>query len=373
MENAQSDSNETNVESGEKDWISRSEEWIKNHLWLLSLIASCLILLCLCGPFVHTRPVSYDTATDAFQRALQDKTRVDVWVNGLFSPAFGWPFLVIFLFIIAGIVLTFLGKNHKSLSFIAMLLYVIAGILFLLTINLYDFTEAAYLVGYQADVLDNYYQGYADVASTKLAFGSIYGAVMCFISAFFCLDYAYSKENFSVRDMSEIGVLTAMAIGLHFVKFEIGQSGGSINFAAIPLFIIALRHGPIKGLFASGIVYGLIECTISGYGFVVYPLDYLVGFGAYGVLGLFKKEIFTDDAKGWSVSGFFFIALGVFLATLIRYAASTASSMINYGLSFQAALIYNIVYIPVSGAIGLAALLALYLPLARLEKHYPVK
>jgi energy-coupled thiamine transporter ThiT len=196
---------------------------------------------------------------------------------------------------------------------------------------------------------------------------------MCFVSAFLSFDYAYSKEDFSVRDMSEIGVLTAMAIGLHFAKIEVGVSGGSINFAAIPLFVIALRHGPVKGLFASGIIYGLIECAISGYGFVVYPLDYLVGFGAYGILGLFRKFIYVDNEKGWNGRGFFFIVLGCVLATLVRFVASTASSMINYGLNFVNALIYNDIYIPVSGAIGLGALLALYVPLAKLEKHYPVK
>jgi thiamine transporter ThiT len=373
MDNAQSEKEESKVEAekGQKDWISKSEEWIKAHLWLLSMIASALILLCLCGPFVHTRPVSYDATADAFTRL--SKVRNDIWVGGLFSPAFGWPFAVIFVLIVGGIVLAYFGKKNKNLSFVAMLLDVVAGILFLLSVNFYDFSAAAGYVGYHVDVLDDYYPTYADLASTKLAFGAIYGAVMCFISAFFCFDYAYSKEDFSVRDMSEIGILTAMAVGLHFVKFEIGTSGGSINFAAIPLFVIALRHGPVKGLFASGIIYGLIQCTISGYGFVVYPLDYLVGFGCYGILGLFKKYVFTADAKGWSVAGFFWIALGIILATFVRFAASTASSMINYGYSFQAALLYNSVYIPVSGAIGLAAILALYPALARLEKHYPTK
>jgi len=373
MENAQSESQvvDEKKDGTNKDFIGKTSEWIKAHLWLLSMIASALILLCLCGPFVHARPVTYDAAADTFTRV--SKVRDDIWVGGLFSPAFGWPFAVIFVFILAGIILAFFGKKNKNLSFIAMMLYVVAGILFLLSVNFYDFTRTAGYVGYHVDLLDDYYPTYMELSSTKLAFGAIYGAVMCFISAFCCFDYAYSREDFSVKDMSEIGILTAMAIGLHFVKFEIGTSGGSINFAAIPLFVIALRHGPVKGFFASGIIYGLIQCTISGYGFVVYPLDYLVGFGCYGILGLFKNHIFTSDEKGWSLAGFFYIALGVILATLIRFAASTASSMINYGYSFQAALLYNAVYIPVSGAIGLAATLALYPALARLEKHYPAK
>lgn len=368
MDKAQSEQKE--------DRLSRVEEWIKKHLWVLSFAAGCLILLCLCGPFVHSRPVSYDSSlwgsgSDPFARI--SKTRDDIWVNGLFTPAFGWPFAIIFAFIAIGIVFSFFGKKNKNLSFAAMLFYVVAGIMFLLSANLYDYSRTAGYVGYGVDILDDYFPYYAGYASTKLGFGAIYGAVLCFISAFFCFDYAYSKEEFSVRDMSEIGVLTAMAIGLHFAKIETGATGGSINFAAIPLFIIALRHGPIKGLFASGIVYGLIQCMISGYGFVVYPLDYLVGFGCYGILGLFRKRIFVDDEKGWNGWGFFYIVLGIILATFVRFAASTASSIINYGYSFQGALVYNYIYIPVSGAIGLAAMLALYVPLAGLQKHYPVK
>lgn len=359
------------------DTLSRVEEWIKNHLWVISVVSAALILFCLCGPFVHSRPVSYDaslitnTNYDPFTRL--SKVRDDIWVGGLFSPAFCWPFVVIFVFIVLGIVGAVLGKKKKNFSFVAMLFFVVSGILFLLSANLYDYSRTAGFVGYKGGILENFYPYYADHASTKLGFGSIYGAVMCFIAAFFCFDYAYSKEDFSVRDMSEIGILTAMAIGLHFIKIEVGDSGGSINFSAIPLFIIALRHGPIKGFFASGIIYGLIQCTISSYAFIVYPLDFLVGFGAYGILGLFKKYIFTSDEKGWNGWGFCFITLGIVLATFVRFAASTASSMMNYGLDFTASVVYNSIYIPVSGAIGLAALLALYIPLAKLEKHYPAK
>jgi hypothetical protein len=39
--------------------------------------------------------VTYDAAADAFKRVT--KVRDDIWVGGLFSPAFGWPFAVIFV------------------------------------------------------------------------------------------------------------------------------------------------------------------------------------------------------------------------------------------------------------------------------------
>jgi len=82
--------------------------------------------------------------------------------------------------------------------------------------------------------------------------------------------------------------------------------------------------------------------------------------------------IFVRDGKEWSPLGFVFILLGVALSTLVRFMGSAASSMINYGLSFTAALIYNEVYIPVTAAVALVAMEALYIPLAKLNKHFPV-
>ena len=72
-----------------------------------------------------------------------------------------------------------------------------------------------------------------------------------------------SVFGFSVRDIAEIAILVALALGLDKLKISVGATGGSVNFAMFPLFVIALRHGPFKGFIAGGIVYGLISCLLD--------------------------------------------------------------------------------------------------------------
>lgn len=351
--------------------------WIQEHLWLLTMIAGVLVFFALCGPFVHAKPVAFDGWTD--DGALFHKTssdRADIWIGGMMSPLV-WPLIVEFVLVIAGIVLAGFGKKYKYSSFGAMMSFIVAGILFLMNVSFYDFCVSASYVdrslsGDALDVLDYYMPNFSSASGTKIAFGSVYGGVFSFIAAFMAFGEASNKETYSVRDLTEIGILVAAAIGLHYVKIPVGADGGSINLAPIPLFIIALRHGAIKGFFASGIIYGLIACVLSGWGLITYPLDYLVGWGSFAVLGLFRKLIFTDTEKVWSPMGFVYIFIGVLLSTVVRYIGSGASSMINYGYSFKAAIVYNVIYVPVTGAVALVAMEALYIPLAKLEKHFPV-
>lgn len=109
--------------------------------------------------------------------------------------------------------------------------------------------------------------------------------------------------KFSVRDIVEIAVMCALAVVLDkFVKIPIGSTGGSINISAVPLFLIAFRHGWFKGFIASGIVFGLITCILDGYGFQYFPLEYLLAFGSIALGGLFGKMIFKYFTKK-SVTG----------------------------------------------------------------------
>ena len=104
--------------------------------------------------------------------------------------------------------------------------------------------------------------------------------------------------KFSVRDIAEIGVLCALAIVLdRFVKIPIGATGGSINIAAVPLFIIAFRHGWFKGLIGAGVVFSLATCLLDGYGFQYFLFDYFIAFGSIAIGGLFGPIIFKSFNK----------------------------------------------------------------------------
>ena len=85
------------------------------------------------------------------------------------------------------------------------------------------------------------------------------------------------RQNiFSVRDICEIALISAIAIVLgFFCEIRIGQNGGSIGFSMIPLLFICYRHGLIKGFIASGIIYGLASCIYDGYGLHCYPFEKL--------------------------------------------------------------------------------------------------
>ena len=176
----------------------------------------------------------------------------------------------------------------------------------------------------------------------------------------------------TTRQIAEEGVLISLAFVLNFIKIPVGATGGSINFQMLPLMFLALRLGPAHGFIAGGIVYGLLTCLTDGYGFACYPFDYLIGFGSVGVMGFFRKFIFSPEQKGFNFKGAFFIFVGGVLSTLVRYIGSNVSSIVVYGLDLKGALVYNSFYIPLSGVAAIVPLLLIYGPLIKLNERFPV-
>ena len=151
-----------------------------------------------------------------------------------------------------------------------------------------------------------------------------------------------NKDTFkySVRDICESAILVALAIILKkFVKINVGETGGSINLGMLPLFIIALRQGWFKGFIASGIVFGLIACTIDGYGFHTYPMEYLIGFGAAGILGVFNPLI-TDDDYNITWHSYMYSTVGMLAACVIRFFGTMVDSMLFWDYTFVGAIVY---------------------------------
>ena len=88
--------------------------------------------------------------------------------------------------------------------------------------------------------------------------------------------------GFTVKDIAEIAILSALAIVLdRLVRIPLGATGGSVNISMVPLYVIALRHGWFKSFIAGGVIYGLITCLFDGYGLICYPLEYFVAFGGF--------------------------------------------------------------------------------------------
>ena len=177
---------------------------------------------------------------------------------------------------------------------------------------------------------------------------------------------SYRKNQMTVRDIAEDGMLIAMAMILDFIKIPIVATGGSINLQMLPLFLIALRHGPLQGFIASGIVYGFASCLADVSPITTYPFDYLIGFGGTAAIGIFSK-IILKDKKDYNITGELFIFLGGILGTMIRWFGSTISSVVNYGTTFVEGLAYNIVYVLPSGLVAVALLMVLYGPIIKLN------
>lgn len=183
--------------------------------------------------------------------------------------------------------------------------------------------------------------------------------------------------TFSVRDICEIAIMSALAIVLdRFVKIPIGSTGGSINISTLPLFIVALRHGWFKGFLASGVVYGLTTCLLDAYGMQFFVFDYLIAFGAIGIGGLLSRLIFNcyneKGAKG-KVFAFVLLVIMVLIFFVIRTLSASMDSMIFYGYTFWASVVYNVSYVGPS-SIGVAIILCLLLPvISYINYRYPSK
>lgn len=176
----------------------------------------------------------------------------------------------------------------------------------------------------------------------------------------------------SVQEMVETAMLVALAIvlDLPFLKFRIGQNGGSISFTMVPLFVLAIRRGPIKGFIGCGIVYGIITCGIDGWGIQTFPFDYLLGYGSIAIAGFFKKPI-LESKSIWK--GILFLIIALLLGSFGRLVFATISSMVLYEYSFVPAIVYNLSYIGPSAGFVIALMLILYKPFLLVNSRFPVK
>ena len=178
--------------------------------------------------------------------------------------------------------------------------------------------------------------------------------------------------KFSVKEIVESAMLISIAVVLDLkgLKIQLWPDGGSVSFTMVPLFLLAIRMGPLKGFVGIGIVYGGITCLIDGWGIQTFPFDYLLAYGSLSVIGFFSKFILDEKKPG---RGLFFLLLGIVIGLLLRLVFACVSSMIIYEYELMPALGYNIPYIFFAGVITILAMLVLYKPLLITNKKFPLK
>lgn len=226
-------------------------------------------------------------------------------------------------------------------------------------------------------------QNNAGIENTKIRFS--WFCIFEFITVILILAYAlrlcFEHVRYSINEIVEISLLIALSIVLDkFASIKIGATGGSLNISGVALILIALRHGPIKGLLASSFVFGLLTCILDGYGLHTLPFDYMIGFSGYAVAGLGKyitklifknKEVKEDTVEYTNLAISF--TIGCIAIFITRMIGSSISSMRFYDLDLIGALEYNVMYIGPSAALCLGVCLALIYPIKTINKMYPVK
>ena len=318
--------------------------FIQKYSWIIAASLGLLAIIFLLGTVVN-----YTIKLDDGTKITTD---IHLWDYFKGEYAFDWSMYITLGLIVLGIVFALLHQVNSGFDSAA-------GMTFVLAIPMLALSREFF----SNNSIEN-------LKSVSFGWGSAVSIACCIGAFIFSVSASFSNETIKTRDIAEDGILIAAAFILNLVKIPVATGGGSINFQMLPLFLIALRRGPAHGLVCGGIIYGLITCLTDGWGFATYPFDYLIGFGSVMVIGYFRKFIFSKEQDGYNLKGELFILLACVLATLIRFVGSTASSMIVYQVSFKGALLYNAIYIPVSGAIATALLMAAYGGLAKINNRH---
>ncbi|MBQ8683118.1 MAG: energy-coupled thiamine transporter ThiT [Clostridia bacterium] len=156
------------------------------------------------------------------------------------------------------------------------------------------------------------------------------------------------KQRTNLLRLVESALLLAVAAVLSMVKVLDLPYGGSITaFSALPMLLVAYRHGVPWGLF-TGFAYSLIQLLLglNTLSYATSPLaavaiivlDYLLAFTALGLGGVFRRRAKTQGTA---------LVLGALLTGGLRYVFHVvAGCTVWAGLSIptEAALLYSLAY-----------------------------
>lgn len=180
---------------------------------------------------------------------------------------------------------------------------------------------------------------------------------LLFIGAFALV--SMKKIKLTTRLMTQIAVSIAVAAVLNMlIVFRMPQ-GGSITLASmVPIYLLALAHGPVIGMLA-GLLFGIVDLFLGASIFhpIQVLLDYPLAFMFIGIAGFFPRHV----------------NFGMFLATVLRLSCHVLSGYIFFGVfapegthPFIYSLIYNGSFLIVD--LLIAALVMNFISLNRLIK-----
>ena len=329
----------------------KKETFFQKYSYLISALCGFAAILFLLGTVV-TAKLKIPTEEGEVIKQYID---IHLWDYFTTNSTYNWTIYVVLGLLTLGIGFLFLSKVKKGFTTAASMTFILAIPMIALGPYFYASNDIEFL------------------SDVSFGWGSACSLALTISAVVLSISNDFISNPVVTREIAEDGILIAAAFILNIIKIPITSGPGSINFQMLPLFIIALRRGPMHGLVCGGVIYGLLTCITDGYGIACYPFDYLIGFGSVMVMGYFSKFILSKEQTGYNVKGEIFLFIGAIIATFIRFVGSTASSMIIYAYPFKEAVLYNAVYIPLSGLISIAVLMAAYGPLLKVHHRFGFK
>lgn len=153
--------------------------------------------------------------------------------------------------------------------------------------------------------------------------------------------------NSNLRTLTEISLITALAVLLGTIKVYQAPFGGSVSLVMVPIFLFSFRRGVRPALIA-GALTGMIKIITDAY--IVHPvqflLDYPVAYLVLGFAGLVKIKRDSWSKTIITVSSGIFMAgslrlLSHFISGVVWFASYAPDNMNPYFYS----LIYNLYYL----------------------------
>ena len=136
-------------------------------------------------------------------------------------------------------------------------------------------------------------------------------------------------RSFSIRVQAELSFAIALAAVLSLVKLKLPHLlyGGSVSLDSVPLFVVALRHGPLPGGMA-GLAYGVVHFAMAPY--VVHPiqlaLDYPLAYATVGIAALAAPGRAPEKRLGWHR-----LAVAIAVSEAIRLGLHFLSGVVYFG------------------------------------------
>ena len=150
------------------------------------------------------------------------------------------------------------------------------------------------------------------------------------------------------KELTEVAVLIAVAVVLEVVFTGLGAFfpilvmpyGGRVSLSMLPLFVVAYRHGLVKGVIA-GVVYSLFNLLLDAvlWHWASFFLDYVLAFGAIG-LGYIGVTLFGKNRNGFIA----LVVIGVFLRFLFHWLSGWVIFAEYMPAEFDSPYFYSLVY-----------------------------